>query len=370
MARARCDTLRGALKALFSLIAVVFISSTLAPRAARAAAPQADALVNQAVELRRSGDDEGALALLLQAYGLARAPRTAGQLGFCEQALGRWAEAETHLTEALKAGDDPWVKKNRDTIEKALGFVKSHIARIEILGDPATAEVWVNGALAGKLPLGSPVRVAAGEVEIELRAPGFVSEKKTMRLEAGQYQRIILHASERPAPPAPAPPAAAHSETTNIVVNVPESHTGTAATPTPAVTKEPEAAPSSGRLALKWVAWGIGAAALGVGFYGAAGNSSGVSSFDKKCGIDPKTGMVFSQAPPTTDAACASLKSDYESKSHLGIGGFVAAGVLAATGVVLWLAEPATRAHDATALRCAPALGERLALTLGCAMRF
>jgi len=359
------------LKAHFSLIAVVFLSSSVAPLAARAAAPKADALVNQAVELRRNGDDEGALPLLLQAYGLAHAPRTAGQLGLCEQALGRWSEAETYLTEALKAQDDPWVKKNRGTIEDALSFVKSHIARIEIQGDPEGAEVWVNGALAGKVPLGTPVRVSAGEVEVELRAPGFVRETKTMRLEAGQYQRIILHASKQTvaAPPAPAPP---RSETTTVVVNVPESRAETATTPPPAatVTKETESGASSGRLVLKWVAWGVGAAALGVGVYGAAGNASGVSDFNAKCGIDPATGKPMTKGGTTTNATCASLKSDYESKAHLGIGGFVAAGVFAATGVILWLTEPAGRAHDATALRCVPALGEGLAPMLGCNMRF
>jgi hypothetical protein len=354
------------LKAHVSLIVVVFFFSTFVPLAARAAAPKSEALVNQAVELRRNGDDEGALALLLQAYALARAPRTAGQLGLCEQALGRWAEAETYLTETLKAEDDPWVKKNRGTIEDALAFVKSHIARIEIQGDPQGAEIWVNGVLAGKLPLGSPVRVAAGEVEVELRSPGFVSEKRTMRLEAGQYQRIVLHASERPATPATPPPAATRSETTTVVVNVPESRGATATTP-PTVTPEPAA--SNGRLALKWVAWGLGAAAVGVGVYGAVGNSNGVSTFDAKCGIDT-TGKAISKGGSTTDATCASEKSDYESKAHIGVGGFVAAGALAVTGFVLWLTEPTARAHDAAALNCAPALGPGLAPVLGCAMRF
>jgi hypothetical protein len=361
------------LKAYFPLISIVFLSSTFAPLAARAANPKAEALTNQAVEMRRNGDDEGALALLLQSYALSRAPRTAGQLGLCEQALGRWAEAETYLTEALKAQDDPWVKKNRGTIEDALGFVKGHIARIEIQGDPEGAEVWVNGALAGKVPLATPVRVSAGEVEVELRAPGFVRETKTMRLEAGQYQRIVLHASKQTVAAPPAPPPAAPSETTTVVVNVPESRAGTA-TPPPAatVTKESEEAPSSARAALKWVAFGLGAAAIGVGVYGAAGNASGVSSFDAKCGLD-STGTPKSNGkgiPPATNQQCASLKSDYESKSHLGIGGFVAGGVLAATGLILWLTEPEAHAHGVAALRCAPALGEGLTPALGCNMRF
>ena len=323
--------------------------------------------------MRRNGDDEGALAILLQAYGLGHAPRTTGQLGLCEQALGRWADAEAFLTEALKADGDPWVKKNRRTLEDALATVKAHIARIEIQGEPEGAEVWVNGALAGKVPLSVPVRVSAGEVEIELRAPGFVREAKTMRLEAGQYQRIVMRASKQPTGASPPPPTGA-TETTTVVVNVPEARPGTAAPPT--LTREAE--PSSGRLALKWVAWGLSAAAVGVGAYGVVGNSSGVSSFDAKCGIDPATGKAVLKSSGTPDATCANLKSDYESKANIAVGGFVAAGALAVTGFVFWLTEPSPRARDVAASRaravagfsCAPEFGAGFVPALGCSARF
>ena len=169
---------------VFVFVAAATIATGSAARAASASS-KADALVNQAVELRRNGDDQGALALLLQAYGLGHAPRATGQLGLCEQALGRWADAEMYITEALKAESDPWVKKNRRTLEDALVIVKSHIARVEIQGEPPGAEIWVNGTLAGKLPLAAPVRVSAGEVEVELRAPGFVREAKTMQARRG-----------------------------------------------------------------------------------------------------------------------------------------------------------------------------------------
>ena len=181
------------------VIVTLGVASSAGLRRAQAATAEADALVNQAVELRRNGDDEGALALLLRAYALDHPPRATGQLGLCEQALGRWADAEAYLTEVLKAEKDPWVEKNRRTLEDALAIVKSHIARIEVDGKPIGAEVWVNGTLVGKLPLSVPVHVAAGEeIELELRMPGFVPETKTLRLEAGQYQRVVLRASQVP----------------------------------------------------------------------------------------------------------------------------------------------------------------------------
>jgi hypothetical protein len=343
---------------------MVVVAAALAPRAARAAAPKPEALVNQAVELRRNGDDEGALKLLLQAYDLAKAGRTAGQLGLCEQALGRWADADTYLTEALKAEADPWVKKNRRTLEDALAIVKTHIARVEIQGEPEGAEVWVNGALAGKIPLPAPVRVAAGEVEIELRSPGFVRESKTMRLEAGQYQRIVMRASKESAaaPPAPAPPPA-----TAVVVNPPEPRPAGEVTATSDAGPAP-AGPSPVRASLKWGAWGLGAVALGLGIYGVTQNSSLVSSFDQSCAI--YMGQAVDKATGMASTTCASKKSDYESKGTLGVVGFVAAGALAATGVVLWLTEPAGRAPGATALSCAPSLTGHGGPALGCLMRF
>src|SRR5262249_9362338 len=136
--------------------------------------------------------------------------------------------------------------------------------------------------------LSAPVRVAEGEVEVELRLPGFVRQTKTMRLEPGQYQRVFLRAhKEEPAPPPPAAPPPAP-----LPVAVP-----TPAAPAPAPTavvvtnvddKRRDATPpaTTGRLALKWVAWGLGAAAVGVGVYGALANEQRVADFDKMCSLN------------------------------------------------------------------------------------
>jgi PEGA domain len=359
------------LRFLFILIWVVGVG--VSSGRAQAANAKAEALVNQAVELRRSGDDQGALALLQQAYAMGRAPRTAGQLGLCEQALGRWADAEVFISEALKAESDPWVKKSRRVLEDALVVVKSHIARIEIEGEPEGAEIWVNGVLVGKLPFAAPVRVSAGEIEVELRSPGFVRESKTLRLEAGQYQRIVLRASKQtvappPAPAvAPAPPPAAPS-TTTVVVKLEERDRPQPSpqAPAPAATS----GPSSGRSALKWVAWGLGAAALGVGTYGVTQNSSLVSAFNSAgCGVDRMGRAVDRLGIPSK--TCESKRSDYQTMAHVGIGGFVAGGVLVATGLVLWLTEPtATASKDTAGLSCAPSLTEHLGPAVGCALRF
>src|SRR5262245_713516 len=82
------------------------------PRARASASNDEDALIRRGLELRRRGDDAAALPHFERAYWLAQSPRSAAQLGFAEQALGRWSDAEVHVAEALRAGDDPWVRKN------------------------------------------------------------------------------------------------------------------------------------------------------------------------------------------------------------------------------------------------------------------
>ena len=68
---------------------------------------EAEALIRQGVELRAQKKDERALPLFEKAYQLSRTPRTAGQLGLVEIALGYFVDAEKYLSEALGSPDHP-----------------------------------------------------------------------------------------------------------------------------------------------------------------------------------------------------------------------------------------------------------------------
>jgi hypothetical protein len=176
---------------------------------AAAGTPEAvEALIQRGIQLRKSGDDRGALPELRKAYELGPAPRTAAQLGLVEQALGRWDEAEVHIAESLRATNDPWVKKNRATLEKALTIVRDHVASVQISGDPEGAEVFVNGRRVGTLPLKEPVRVIAGEVDIELRAEGYKRSFQKIGIEAFQFRALVIRLEkpdEKTAVRAPSP---------------------------------------------------------------------------------------------------------------------------------------------------------------------
>ena len=149
-----------------------------------------DSLIRDAIQLRKQGNDHLAQVELQRAYDIAHSPRAAAQLGFAEQALGMWPQAESHVAEALRARDDRWIRKNRDTLEESLATIRAHVGRVEIVGGTPGAQVTVNGQPVGLVPLAAAVPVNAGPVEIQVRAPGAPLASKTVNVAAGEYARV------------------------------------------------------------------------------------------------------------------------------------------------------------------------------------
>ena len=192
------------------MVALVALAAwlTAVGGAARAADDDEEALIRRGVELRKRGDDRAALQELDRAYRLARSPRAAAQLGFAEQALAMWPQAETHVSESLRAKDDPWINKNRAVVEESLRTIRAHVGRIEISGGQPGAAVAVNGQRVGTMPLAEPVAVSAGAVDIEVRAAGHLPAVKTVNVAAGEYARVSFALVADLPPAAKLPPGA------------------------------------------------------------------------------------------------------------------------------------------------------------------
>lgn len=315
---------------------------------------QADKLIRHGIELRRRYDDEAAVREFQKAYDLVHTPRAAAQLGLAEQALGRWEDAERHVDESLHAGSDAWVAKNRATLEEALGTIQAHLGRIEVIGDPAGAEVSVNGRSVGALPIADPIKVSAGQVDVEMHAPGYVAAQRTLTIVGGQYQRVVIHLAKEGPPPEEPKPAAN-----------PEASPAPAA-PAPAA---PDEAPSSTRLALKWTAAGLAGAGLVTGVVFTILHQQNVSDFNGSCTVVNGTGADLMGRP---SSSCADKYRTNQTDQKVFIAGYVAAGVFAATWLVLQLTEPSSPAGTTVehALRgpvCAPAFS---GAGLSCAVRF
>jgi tetratricopeptide (TPR) repeat protein len=140
----------------------------------------ADALIEQGVAMRSVGQDEVALRLFQQAWEARRSGRAQAQIALAEQALGRWVEAEAHLTQALATPRDAWVRDRRRPLRAALAEIREHVGRLELRGNVPGAEVLIGAQVVATLPMAEALRVPTGAVTFTVRARGFVSVTRTV----------------------------------------------------------------------------------------------------------------------------------------------------------------------------------------------
>ena len=364
---------------------------TIAARPARAGdSAEAEALIRQGVELRAQKKDERALPLFEKAYQVSRSPRTAGQLGLVEMALGYFVDAEKYLGEAVASPDHPWVAKNLATLKAQLATAKSQIGELYVIGEPVGAEVVVNGKSAGRLPLSGPVRLDKGRVDVQVRAAGYVPISDTVTMVGGKredrsyrLQREAVAVAPPPPPPptTTAPPAKEMPKPVETIPPAPPTNVATA-TPPPAdappaasitATPAPAGEPSSLRPVAYGVAIGAGAALI----FGAVEGVLAIkkrNDFNNHLGPDPNdpsnTGTQITDCntmAPTPD--CKSIQDSWSRSRTLSIVGFIAGGVLAGGAAALWvISSPKEQAAGtASAFACAPDLGSR---GLSCRMQF
>jgi tetratricopeptide (TPR) repeat protein len=171
----------------------------LQPDWARAAEPTAgtvretEELIQQGISLREAGRDRAALPYFERAHALMPNPRTVAQLGFVEQALGMWPEAEAHIALALAASGDLWVQKHRPVIQDSADFIRRQLGSVVLETNVAGADLLVDGRAVARTPVVQPLRIAAGAHQFELRAAGFRGAR-SFAVAAGQTQKLTLAA--------------------------------------------------------------------------------------------------------------------------------------------------------------------------------
>jgi hypothetical protein len=210
-------SLRRAALALGIAAASGALTLASAPASAQARAAEAsdaqggvEALVQRGIELRRDGQDEEAL----RAFEAAEAKdpssvRVRVHLAATHQALGHWLQADTYLEQVLRAEDDPYVRRHRQTLEKAAEFVARHVGSLEVSGSPEGAEVRIDGRQMGVLPLASPLRLAVGSYQLEVARPGYYPARRPVVIGERAAVRESVELARRPAEPAAAAPMVA-----------------------------------------------------------------------------------------------------------------------------------------------------------------
>jgi hypothetical protein len=308
-------------------------------------------LIRKGNEHRTKGEDQWALPLFQKAYDIERSPRTAAQLGLVEAALGYWLASERHLQEALTSTRNPWLLRFEKQIRTTLAHVQASIGEVMVTGSPHGAEVLVNGQPAGVIPLGQPVRVGEGAVQVTLRAPGHKESSSHAKVSGGQRVTVTVDLERASPGPAAAP-------TTSKAKPVPTAGEGVTERQN---TGQPAREPDTGSQPFwvrpaSWVAAVGAVAALGVGAYGLQTQRTKGEAFDNYTGGSP-TKICGASRPDKGGPACKSLYDQAQTGQRLMIGGFAVGGARAAASIVGFVAAAANVANREEVARAHPAIG-------------
>jgi hypothetical protein len=323
-----------------------------AGRAVAGEASKTEALIREGVELRTEGRDARALPLFQQAYELERTPRTAGQLGLCELALGYWLDAEAHLAEGLATVSHPWIEQNRPVLTAALAKAAENLGEVMLAGGPAGAEVVVDRREVGRLPLVHPLRLIKGPHDVEVRVEGREPWRKAVAVAGADKQTlVVVIVVERPAAAVVAEKRAAEDPGSRV---------------------EETEEPGGARRGVAWVAAVAGVAALGAGVYGTVGWIHQNRAFDRHTAVDPNDPSM--RYPDCSNdltlhggAECDAIHSDLAKARLITLVSYGAAVLLGAGSVYLFATAPTAGRKSDAAMSCVP---DAVARGLSCAVRF
>jgi hypothetical protein len=238
----------------------------------------------------------------------------------------------------MARADDSWIQHNKVLLDQALAEIQGHLGTVQLTGGVPGAEVFVNGVRAGTLPLAKPLRVAAGNVTLDVRAANYLPSARTVIVpRRGTVRETVILAAAAPSPataaPSPAPATAAVDEHPRWPVRT--------------------------KVGLALGAAAVVSAAVGTTFLFVRDSRAGDFN-DAGCGTESLT------------PACTSLRDNEKSAVTWAITGLVGAAVLGGVSAyfLLWPSGHDTnrvaRADSSLGvLRCTPSAGGSLSLTCG-----
>jgi hypothetical protein len=308
-------------------LALLVASALFAPLARADEDPET--LYAQGVRLRSQGQDAQALEAFLRVWQATKSAKSRAQVALAEQALGRWADAEAHLKEALGQEADSWITKNHATLERSLTEVGKHLGTLECSGGVDGTEIRINGKTLSRLPMNQGARLEAGAWTLEAIHAGYYPVRKDVSVSAGEVTRISIEMTPSPAEAGAAPtsaPAPAPPETT--------------------LSSTPDRTASSGPPRMwTYVAAGAGVLAAGFGALSLIERNNAATDYNDDASCPRKSA-------PNLPAACQDKLSSVDTWGTLTTVGFVAGGSLLATSVVLFILGRNEKTHPSTATAC------------------
>lgn len=301
-----------------------------------------------------------------ESYRLDAQLGTLLHLGECYAKIGKTAGAWVSFKDALELAvqrGDPREAKIRERVHQLESTMPKLVITVSP-NAPADLEIRQDGDVVARVVWGSPVPIDPGVHTISVKAYGrkpwignvqiaataTIFEVKIPDLvpEAPAPAPAPVPAAPPPAPQAaPAPVPVAPEQTTPA----PQSVQPQAPPPTeaPPLAPPPEkSSPGTTQRILGWTSVALGAAGLGVGT---------VFAFQRKSKLDDRAQICPALENCTQGEVDQnnSLTDEARTASTIATIGFVAGGVLAATGLVLVVTAPSSRSKESVAL--APIVG-------------
>jgi hypothetical protein len=300
----------------------LLLGALAAPQAARASEKEeARKHYDRAIELVDDGQLEGAMVEFQRSYDLTHHFAVLYNIGQVFVSLAKPVEAVDAYERYLIDGGKKIPAARRTEVEQEIARQKARIATLQIRGLPEGAGVRVDGKEIGKAPIAAHVRVGVGTHVIAASAEGY-EPTETQVTVAGEDQKVVelvlaKHVVEAPPAPVVAVPAAPLLPVEPLASAV--------SAPVISTTVEPpikQQSVSNTRI-VGIVSGAVGVAGIAAGtvcwFAAKSRHNDAVTNWNQYS--DNKAQQLQSDAQDYTTAANVS---------------FIAGGVLAALGVVLY----------------------------------
>jgi hypothetical protein len=297
-----------------TLVAALVVTAPGASLAQTGDPAAAAELFRQGREAMGRGDLATACPKFSESQRLDAKVGTLINLAQCEEQLGKLASAQRHwaaaqaLAHAQGDAREAYVTQQIDAIASRVPHVVVRLAP----GAPADTGVSLDGVSVAPGDLGSPLAADAGAHVVVAAAAGRGEHRFDVRTTDGATAEVTVEPGDV-LPPRPPPP--------------PASALATGGAPTTQTGEQP-----GGTGAQRWIAYGLG----GLGVVAAGlGTVWGIQAVNAKGEPGCQNGVCG------TDAE-AQVQRDGRAAGDRATVSFIAAGVLLASGVTLWLTAPRT----------------------------
>ena len=298
-------------------------------RAQSAAATQAEAvaypdLVAAAVEEFERGNWTEAQALFARAHALEPNARTLRGMGVCAFEAKQYVRAVAHLQQALVETRKPLDAAQQEEAKAVIARAEAFIARVTLALVPVDAQVEVD-AQPAVLDFDGRILLDPGMHELGVSAAHHATVRRTVEVNPGDQLRIELTlAPDAVQPIPPAAPVAGRAKATS-------------ATQAATAVAEPQHASRT----FAWLATGASVAFAGAGAALLALAHAGVGAVERACPVGECTRAQIERA----------IDREHLATLQLGYGAaFALAGACAATAVVLFATERASKSSTEFAL--------------------